>query len=75
MSLWLDVLFFNYDEFCNCVNEVVDMGFDVLKIVFVWGLCVIFNERSKEMVKCFFKVYEKCGWFSDDILSVFRKYL
>lgn len=74
VSLWSDALFLNHDEFCNRVNEVVDMGFDVSKTAFVWGLCAIFNERSKEMVKRSFKVYEKCGWSSDDILSVFRKY-
>lgn len=68
-------MFLKYIEFRKCVDEVIEMGFDVFKLMFVCGLYVFFSKLNKVIRERCIEVYKSWGWSDDDILLVFRKFL
>ncbi|GAB2269305.1 hypothetical protein Dimus_004228 [Dionaea muscipula] len=60
-----------HEKFCETVNEVKSLGFNVSKAVFVLAVHVMtYGKATKE--RCY-KIYKEWGWSDDDILSAFQK--
>ncbi|KAF8395567.1 hypothetical protein HHK36_019517 [Tetracentron sinense] len=60
------------DHFSRFVTKIVQMGFDPLSLMFVYGLRTLLGMK-KSTWEAKLKVYKSFGWSEDEILSMFRK--
>lgn len=69
-----EALLQNHDELVETVSEVVEMGFDPKKTVFVLAVHVVSGKGNRSIMERCKEVYSKWGWSEDDIAVAFRKH-
>lgn len=60
-------------EFKETVSEVLEMGFNPLKITFVLALHAVSGNVNKAIRDRCYEIYSKWGWSKEDICMAFRK--
>ncbi|OWM87216.1 transcription termination factor MTERF8, chloroplastic [Punica granatum] len=69
-----EALLKSHEEFVENAREVVEMGFDLKKTVFVLAVHVISGKGNRAIMERCKEVYARWGWSEDDIKVAFRKH-